>query len=342
MSGDEPVGPADLMDRETMQAIEPRAGSELERTLARYARLRLEPGPAQARRARAAVMEAAWRARIEAGPARRRRAMFAGWSLRRFGTATATAVLAGLIVGSAAFATSRAGGPLYGARIAVEDMTLPTDPAARLEAQIAHAQARLAEASQAEARHDDGALAAAIAAYGDSVTELETTTGPGAGRALEAVQFHLVVLQDLLTHAPDAAVAGLTRAVAASNTAIAHLAATETRGKNGGGSGSGTSGSGGGGAGSAGGAGNANGGPGAGNGNGNSGAGNGNGRGNANGNGGAGNANGNGGPAATASAASTSEPAKPPKPGHAPNPSASAGQDATPTTAPGHKPPHAP
>ena len=32
----------DRVDEETMQAIEPRAGEELERTLARYARIRLE------------------------------------------------------------------------------------------------------------------------------------------------------------------------------------------------------------------------------------------------------------------------------------------------------------
>ncbi|HEY4753735.1 MAG TPA: hypothetical protein VIH37_10640, partial [Candidatus Limnocylindrales bacterium] len=49
-------------------AMEPPAGEELERLFARYARVRLEPNPAQVRRARMAVMEVAWRARIAAQP----------------------------------------------------------------------------------------------------------------------------------------------------------------------------------------------------------------------------------------------------------------------------------
>ena len=46
-----------------MTAAEPLAGAELERILARYARVRLDPSQAQVRRARAAVMEEAWRRR---------------------------------------------------------------------------------------------------------------------------------------------------------------------------------------------------------------------------------------------------------------------------------------
>ena len=50
--GDGPV------NEDPMQALEPRAGDELERLIERYGRVRLDPSPAQSRRARAAVMEA--------------------------------------------------------------------------------------------------------------------------------------------------------------------------------------------------------------------------------------------------------------------------------------------
>ena len=49
-----------------MTELEPRAGEELERQLDRFVRVRLDPSPAQAKRARSAVMEAAWRQRLGA------------------------------------------------------------------------------------------------------------------------------------------------------------------------------------------------------------------------------------------------------------------------------------
>ena len=54
-----------------MTELEPRAGEELERQLDRFVRVRLDPSPAQAKRARSAVMEAAWRQRLGAPPRRR-------------------------------------------------------------------------------------------------------------------------------------------------------------------------------------------------------------------------------------------------------------------------------
>lgn len=247
-------------DEETMQAIEPSAGDELERVLARYARVRLDPGPAQARRARAAVMEAAWRQHLAAAPAPgRRRGLFSGWGVRRVSAVLSAAVLAGLLVGSSAFAGSRAGGPLYGPRLALEDLTLPTDPASRLEAEIAQAQTRLAEASDAEARHDDNALGAAVAAYERTLGTLEATTGSEAARALEAVRFHQTVLTQLLDDAPSAALGGLTQALDRSDRAITRLTAADAGGGTGGG---GPNGTGGGPNGTGGGNGNGNGGPG--------------------------------------------------------------------------------
>ena len=233
-------------DEEIMQALEPQAGDELERTLARYARVRLDPSPAQARRARAAVMEQAWRARLDAKPAParvRRRHLFSGWSARRLGISAAAAVLAGLLVGSSAFAASRAGGPLYATRLAMEDLALPSDPASRLEAEIAQAQTRLAEATDAEARGDNGALGASLAAYGTTLAILQDATGTGADRALQAVEFHRTVLLRLVADAPQAALGGLTQALDNSQQAISHLTTTQS-GTNGG-TGTGGSGTGG-------------------------------------------------------------------------------------------------
>ena len=207
-----------------MGAYEPLAGDELEQMMARYARVRLDPSPAQARRARAAVMEEAWRRRIAAGdaaaaaagstPSARaarsapHRGLFAGWSVRRLGVTFAAAVMAGLLVGSSVFAGSRAGGPLYGARLALEELALPSDAASYLEAEIARAQTRLAEIVDASARGDQTALAASIAAYEATVAKLERETGAGAQRALEDFRQHRAVLVAILANAPESAVSG--------------------------------------------------------------------------------------------------------------------------------------
>ena len=231
----------DPTDWETMEAIEPSAGEELERMMARYARVRLEPSPARARRARAIVMETAWRSKIEADSASRRwRIPFASWSARRVATAAVAAVFAGLMVGSSVFAASRAGGPLYDTRVALENAMMPSDPAARLQAEIAAAQMRLAEAYDAEVRGDQGALAAALHAYSQEATTLATATGPSAGQALAAIEQHRAVLLSLIDRAPAAAVPGLDRALSSSNQAIERLTVTDdTQNGNGNGNGNG-------------------------------------------------------------------------------------------------------
>ena len=115
-----------------MQALEPQAGETLERMLARYARVRLDPSATASRRARAAVMEEAWRRRLDLADAgagspaiaaavsapRHHRGLFAGWGARRISASLAAALLAGLLLGSSVLAASRAGGPLYDTRLA--------------------------------------------------------------------------------------------------------------------------------------------------------------------------------------------------------------------------------
>ncbi len=179
-----------------MQALEPRAGDELERLIERYGRVRLDPSPAQSRRARAAVMEEAWRrrlapelaeaaARTAAAPGRR--GLFASWGGRRLGGALVAASLAGLMIGSSAFAASRAGGPLYDTRLSLEALTLPSDPSTRLDAELARAQSRIAEIAEAASRGDDGAVNAAVRAYASTLIDLDAETGTSAGRARDAV-----------------------------------------------------------------------------------------------------------------------------------------------------------
>jgi len=236
----------DPSDWEAMEAIEPRAGEELERTMARYARVRLEPSPAQTKRARAIVMETAWRSKIDAEPAGRRwRLPFASWAGRRVALAASAAVLAGLLLGSSVFAATRAGGPLYDARIAVENVMLPSDPAARLQAQIANAQMRLAEAYDAEVRGDQGALTAALQAYTLDAGTLSATSGPSAAQALAAIEQHRGVLLSLIGRAPASALSGLDQALSSSDNAIEQLTITDSGQSGGGNGGGGNGGSGG-------------------------------------------------------------------------------------------------
>jgi hypothetical protein len=249
------------MNEDEMQGLEPLAGEPLEQQLARYARVRLDPTPAQTRRARTALMETAWRRRLDpsstARSSRTRHGLFASWSARRLGASLAAAVLAGLLVGTTAFAGSRAGGPLYEARLAFEAMTLPSDPDARLEAELAQAQTRLAEAVEAAGRGDDHAVEAALGAYERSLDDLGTASGGPADRALEAVEFHRTVLLRLVDTVPAQALDGLENALARSSGVIDKLAAAGAGSgaggangadgsgdSNGGGSGAGSNGSG--------------------------------------------------------------------------------------------------
>ena len=217
-----------------MTELEVRAGEELERKIERYARLRLDPSAAQAKRARSVLMEAAWRQRLAepalaAPPARHVRGPFAGWDARRLGVSFAAAMLAGLMIGTTAFATSRAGGPFYATRVALEELTLPTDPQARLEAEIGLAQARIAEIADAVARDDSGAVAAAVGAYLSAIDDLDESTGGPADRALGAIEYHQVVLEGLLARVPESARAGIQNAIVRSGAVIVRLDAAGTQ-----------------------------------------------------------------------------------------------------------------
>ena len=245
---------------------------------------------------------------------RQRRGPFGSWTFRRLGGSLAAAVLAGLLVGSATFAASRAGGPLYDARLAFEEMTLPTDPEARLEAELAQAQSRLAEIVEAAGRRDSGAVDAAAAAYAQSLDALSSASGGPADRALEAIEFHRTILLQLVGTAPVQALGGLENALERSSGVIAKLGAAGTGAEPGAGGAGGNGGS-------------------------SSGAGGG-----SNAGGGNGGSNAGGGDAKTPPPHRTPAPGKTPEPANttapdkSPAPDKGAGSESSPTPAPSEKP----
>ena len=236
-----------------MTELEPRPGEELERQLGRYARLRLDPSPGQTKRARSAIMEAAWRQKLQgpavaapsdtepsvvgasmtvpSAPGRATspdRGLFGGWGGRRLGVSLAAAVLVGVTLGSSVFAASRAGGPLYEPRLAVEELTLPSDAQARVEAELAQAQGRLAEIVDSAAKDDQGAVLASVAAYVGTLDDLQELPGGLAGRALVAIQQHQAVLERVLGQVPEQARSGIENALVMSGKVIDRLSAVAT------------------------------------------------------------------------------------------------------------------
>jgi hypothetical protein len=181
-----------------------RAHGELERRLEAYAAARLSPDPARMAIVRTAVMAQARRPlgeslRVRAG----RPGFFGGW--RRATVALAAASLAGLLLGGTAFATSRAGAPLYGVRIWLEAATLPVDRDARAAAELSRLQSRLGDVADAAARGDGSAVSAALAEYRASVESALATAGEEhdllARLEIELMR-HRVVLASLLGYVP--------------------------------------------------------------------------------------------------------------------------------------------
>jgi hypothetical protein len=182
-----------------------RAHGELERRLEAYAAARLSPDPSRMAIVRAAVMAQARHpldesTLVQAG----RPGFFGGW--RRATVALAAASLAGLLLGGTAFATSRAGAPLYGVRIWLEAATLPVDRDARAAAELSRLQSRLGDVADAAARGDGSAVSAALAEYRLSVESALATAGEEhdllARLEIELMR-HRVVLASLLGFVPS-------------------------------------------------------------------------------------------------------------------------------------------
>jgi hypothetical protein len=239
---------------EDMQAFEVR-DYEIERRLDAYARARLSPDPQAIARARARVMREA-RLQFEAGTGIQQLAPVIVLAPRRVTVRRvampilAASVWLGVAVGS--IAASSAGGPLYPARIWVENATLPSTGTARADAEIARLGDRLAEAQAAAARGDAGAVEAALDAYHDIADQ--AIAGSSADPELEALvaaalDRHQVVLSAIATSlvekdndtAAAAVEASIEREIAHNQAVVDRLDAD--RG-NAGGSGSGSNGAG--------------------------------------------------------------------------------------------------
>lgn len=227
------------------EMLELTAGNQtLRRRLDAYAEARLSPDPAATGRIRARVMAAAHRqAAITAAgtgltvlgsdPAPRRRPVHRHPLTRLAGVILSAAL--GLTVAIGAALASDAGGPLYGARLGLEVVMLPGDPALRAVAELDRLESRLAEAAAASARGDAIAMATAMGAYAaildDASAAAIAADDPVASAALEAgVARNMDVLRALLDRAPAPAIGGLTQALERSDAALREIGAGPTDG----------------------------------------------------------------------------------------------------------------
>jgi hypothetical protein len=182
-----------------MQAMEVR-DREIERRLEAFARARLSPDPLAVARARARVMREA-RLQFEAARVAAHLAPSVATvphrsTARRVAMPLlAASVWLAITVGSISAAS--AGGPLFNARMWVENVILPSGGVARADAEIARLDTRVAEAVAGAARGDVGAVQAALDAYNQIADEaIAAAAGDPALVALvsAALDHHRAVL----------------------------------------------------------------------------------------------------------------------------------------------------
>ncbi len=168
----------------------------------------LRPDPAAIENLRAHVLRAA-----EARPARPASLLDRARSLASFGPSGPSSMFRRPLVGFAAasllvllavggtFAATAPGAPLYGARLWLENATLPTEAAARADAEMGYLQDRIAEA-QAGARDGNGAaVTAAIDAYRATLDAALQAAGGDLSREQrlqQELQLHRAVLTALV------------------------------------------------------------------------------------------------------------------------------------------------
>jgi hypothetical protein len=213
----------------------PTADMELEQRLDAYARARLSLAPDAAARMRARVMlEARSTLGATAAPSgltligARSVSGTNGWSRARLRRGGALLLAAGLAVGvlGGTAAAAQPGGLLYGPRVWVEEVTLPADPSERAAAELRRLEARMTEITNAARSGDQGAIAAAVAAY--SAISDEALGGAGTDSSLldhlrVALDRHLAVLRAVAATAPAQAQAAIERNI---DRAVEHNDAT--------------------------------------------------------------------------------------------------------------------
>jgi hypothetical protein len=204
-----------------------------------YADARLRADPEARARSRARVMAEA----RAAAPERRlaaaggRRAVASSQPglrlvLGRFGmpaAVAATLLLVGALTIGTALAGSGPGGPFYAARLWVEELALPTEAAARAEAQLARLEARLVEAAAAAEAGNGAAVTAVLEAYRAGADEALSDAGIDPARrehlATELGR-HVAVLDALVPLVPDRASEAIRDAVDRTETRIEEILAT--------------------------------------------------------------------------------------------------------------------
>jgi len=189
-------------------------GGALEILLQAYARAELQPDTAALGRMRANVLAAIGTQFPRPSLVERVRGAFAAFGGRRAVLAFVTASLVLFALAGGAFAASRAGGPLYGTRLNVETLTLPSEANARTDAQIARLQARLDEASDGAIHGNGAAVTAALDAYWQILDEALAAAGDDVDRDLRLeleLERHRVVLTALVGELPEGAAEAIQR-----------------------------------------------------------------------------------------------------------------------------------
>ena len=188
-----------------------------------YGHAELDPAPAAVEQTRRAVMAAARRRDPRARPARRLLGGLAGWGGRRPALALAAALLGLLALAGGTFAASRAGGPLYDARLWVETLSLPSEPGGRVDADLARLQTRLDEATTAASQGNGAAVQAALNAYRDIVDDALAFAGDDVTRDARLrleLERHRIVLEALAGVLPAPAADALNRVLDRENGAV--------------------------------------------------------------------------------------------------------------------------
>ena len=210
----------DVEDVELAERLEAYAEARLSPTLSATSRMRTHVMAAAHRQAtllRAhADREALAAAELAAGP---RIVRMARWR-RPVAALLAASLTLAVAVGSVAAA--QPGGPLYGARIWTETLTLPATATERAAAEVTRMNERLAEIAAAVASGNDNAEAAALAAYNQILAE--ATAGaegnPEAIAALDTgVRNNITVLTALLGRVPEQARDAIQHAIDQSDSA---------------------------------------------------------------------------------------------------------------------------
>lgn len=218
---------------------------ELGRRLAAYA-LTVSPSTDASARLKAGVMAQAAE-RLRPRPLAERRAParepaplvpLAGAGFAALRRRAAIAVVAAGIAGSGlagVVAAADPGGPLYETRLWAEALTLPTDPGARVDADVARLGARLSEARRATQAGNANGARAALDAYVAVLDDAIAAAGTDAtrdGRIATALDSHRTVLSALALRLPDRAAAAVGRALDRTDAAIEHLQPDRSKGGN--------------------------------------------------------------------------------------------------------------